>query len=84
MIFTFPAEKTDGQCMIEIREMSPGSYSLCSNNDPVLGLEALEVSIFFNCPTEGIESECGGFLSYVPRNETEEVSTLVFVFYFQQ
>ncbi|CAG0920723.1 unnamed protein product [Notodromas monacha] len=75
-------ESCDPGCFLEIREMEHGSYSLCSDEDPVMSLNTLEASVFFNSPAsteddDGDEDEPydgpGGFLSYVPRFETNEM-----------
>jgi prolyl 3-hydroxylase /prolyl 3,4-dihydroxylase len=62
---------SDPKCRSEIRRWRQGNYTLIHDNDPGQSEFALDARLFFNC--KDWSPECGGFSSYVARDEDEEL-----------
>ena len=66
-----PAKDPEPKCVAEVRRWKRGSYTLIRDDDQEQCEFALDARLFLNC--EGWTPECGGFSSYVAKNEDEEL-----------
>lgn len=60
----------------EVRRWKQGNYTLVTDDNKELKTKALDLMVFFNCGNWS--PECGGNVSYIARNEDDEVMTLFF------
>ena len=63
----------DPRCKIEVRKWKQGSYTLLNDDKTSNDKYCLEGRLFFNSQDWNIE--CGGFTSYVAKDEDEELLT---------
>jgi hypothetical protein len=62
----------DPKCYFEIRRWKQGSYTLITDDDNDIKMKALDLMIYFNCKKWSLET--GGNISYIARDEDNEVS----------
>ncbi len=68
---TTAKESTEPRCRAEFRRWRQGSYTLVRDDDTDQQECALDARLFFNC--RDWTADCGGFTSYVARDEDEEL-----------
>lgn len=59
----------------EIRRWKQGAYTLITDDDTEIKTKALDLMVFFKCKTWSLE--CGGNVSYIARDEDNEVMNIV-------
>lgn len=65
-------ERGTPKCYFEIRRWKQGFYTLITDDDSEIKTKALDLMLFFNCKSWNLE--CGGNVSYIARDEDNEVS----------
>ena len=60
----------------EVRRWKQGNYTLVTDDNKELKTKALDLMVFFNCGNWS--PECGGNVSYIARNEDDEVGCWTF------
>jgi len=65
-------KESDPRCRLEVRRWRQGCYTLLHDNDREQEF-SLDLRMFFNC--EGWSLECGGFSSYLAKDQDEELLT---------
>jgi hypothetical protein len=68
-------EKSISTCHVEVRRWKTGHYTLVTDDDHELQLSALDANLFFNINDDWNE-DCGGNVSYIARDEDDEVSLM--------
>lgn len=64
----------ESTCYCEIRRWKQGAYTLITDDDTDMQLKALDAMLFFN--SEGLKKSFGGNVSYIARDEDDEVILL--------
>jgi hypothetical protein len=65
-------DKTTSSCYCEVRRWKHGYYTLITDVDAELQVNCLDTMMFFNC-TEAYNEDCGGNISYIAKDEDDEV-----------
>lgn len=71
---TSQQEEFTGKCCFEVRRWKRGDYTLITDDNDEIRTRALDMMVFFNCSSWSLE--CGGNVSYIARNEDDEVFNL--------
>jgi hypothetical protein len=66
------------KCYLEIRKWKPGCYTLITDDNNELKTKALDLMLYFKCKFWSLE--CGGNVSYIARDEDNEVIFLFFTY----
>ena len=64
-------QQSTSTCYVEVRRWKQGFYTLVTDDDHELQLNALDVNLFFNI--NDWNENCGGSVSYIARDEDDEV-----------
>ena len=67
--------KSTPTCYVEVRRWKQGSYTLITDDDHELQINALDVNLFFN--TSKWDESYGGNISYIARDEDDELLTVI-------
>ena len=65
-------EYSKPKCYFEVRRWKQGAYTLITDDDAEIKTKALDLMVFFKCKQWSLD--CGGNVSYIARDEDNEVS----------
>jgi Rps23 Pro-64 3,4-dihydroxylase Tpa1-like proline 4-hydroxylase len=66
-------DECDPECSVEVRRWRRGCYTMLTDGDAEAAQFALDARLFVNCG--GWSLDCGGFSSYIAKDEDEELLT---------